>query len=57
MMLEGEAQIRVDGVKELIRVGRGETILLPAAMKNPVIKTLSPCVWLEVTFPTDAARG
>jgi len=57
MMLEGQAQIHVDGIKEPVRFARGETILLPAAMKNPVIKTLSPCVWLEVTFPTDAAVG
>jgi hypothetical protein len=27
-------------------------VLLPARMKDPVIKTLSDCVWLEVTFPT-----
>ena len=28
------------------------TILLPAEMKQPRIKTLSDCHWLEVTFPT-----
>ena len=52
MMLEGEAQVKVDGVKEPIRFKRGETVLLPARMKNPVIKTLADSVWLEVTFPT-----
>jgi mannose-6-phosphate isomerase len=57
MMLEGTAEVRVAGIKEPIRFGRGETILLPAQMKNPVIKTLSDCVWLEVTFPTSAASG
>ncbi|MDB5331790.1 MAG: manA, partial [Phycisphaerales bacterium] len=51
MMLEGEAQVKVDGLKEPVRFSRGDTVLLPAAMKNPVIKTLSSCVWLEVTFP------
>jgi mannose-6-phosphate isomerase-like protein (cupin superfamily) len=54
MMLEGEAQIKVDGVKEPTRFKAGETILLPAGMKNPVIKTLTDCVWLEVTFPNTA---
>ena len=52
MMLEGEASVRVDGVKEPTHFKRGETVLLPARMKNPVIKTLKDCVWLEVTFPT-----
>ena len=52
MMLEGEASVRVDGVKEPTHLKRGETVLLPAKMKNPVIKTLRDCVWLEVTFPT-----
>jgi mannose-6-phosphate isomerase len=51
MMLEGEAEIRVEAVPEPTRFKRGETILLPAAMKNPVIKTLSDCAWIEVTFP------
>ena len=55
IMLEGTAEVRVQGVaglSEPTRFTRGETILLPAAMKDPVIKTLSDCVWLEVTFPT-----
>jgi mannose-6-phosphate isomerase len=54
IMLEGTAEIRVQGVpgmSEPTRFTRGETVLLPAAMKNPVIKTLTDCVWLEVTFP------
>ena len=54
IMLEGTAEIRVNGVaglSEPTKFTRGETILLPAAMKDPVIKTLSDCVWLEVTFP------
>jgi hypothetical protein len=42
----------VDGVKEPTRFGRGDTVLLPADMKNPIIKTTNDCVWLEVTFPT-----
>ena len=52
IMLEGEASVRVDAVKEPTHFRRGETVLLPAKMKNPVIKTVKDCVWLEVTFPT-----
>ncbi|HEY1629153.1 MAG TPA: type I phosphomannose isomerase catalytic subunit [Tepidisphaeraceae bacterium] len=52
MMLEGKSQVKVDGVKEPTIINKGDTVLLPAEMKNPVIKTLSDCVWLEVTFPT-----
>jgi mannose-6-phosphate isomerase len=52
IMLAGEAEVKVDDVKEPTRMTRGETILLPASMKNPIIKTNSDCVWLEVTFPS-----
>src|SRR5689334_518442 len=52
IMLAGEAQVTVDGMKEPTRFARGETVLLPAMMKKPVIKTLSDCQWLEVTFPS-----
>lgn len=52
MMLEGEAEIRVGDLKESVKLARGDTVLLPAAMKNPILKTLKDCVWLEVTFPS-----
>ncbi len=52
IMLQGECQLRVDGVQEITTVKPGQTVLLPAQMKNPMIKTLTDCVWLEVTFPT-----
>ena len=51
IMLEGKAQVKVDGMKEPTVFQKGDTVLLPAVMKNPVIKTFSDCVWLEVTFP------
>ena len=54
IMLQGEAEVRVHGLREPTRFKPGDTVLLPAAMKNPVIKTLADCVWLEVTFPTAA---
>jgi mannose-6-phosphate isomerase len=51
MMLEGSAQLTVAGLAEPTAVQRGQTVLLPASMKNPCLKTLSDCTWLEVTFP------
>jgi mannose-6-phosphate isomerase len=54
IMLDGRAQVKVDGIKEPIAFKKGETVLLPAAMKNPTIKTLTDCTWLEVTFPSPA---
>jgi hypothetical protein len=51
IMLAGSARIKVDGIKDPVRFTHGETILLPPAMKNPVLKTLSECEWLEVKFP------
>jgi mannose-6-phosphate isomerase len=55
MMLEGKAEVRVSDLTEPVAVSRGETILLPARMKNPTIKTLTDCSWLEVTLPTSTA--
>ncbi len=52
MMLDGHADLRVEGTREPTHVARGDTVLLPAVMKNPTIKTLTDCVWLEITFPT-----
>jgi len=57
VVLEGSAEVRVDGMKEPTRFTRGETVLLPAEMKNPIIKTTTDCVWLEVTFPKVAEVG
>ena len=54
IMLEGSAHVKVDDLPDPVQFTRGETVLLPAQMKNPVIKTLTDCVWLEVTFPTKA---
>ncbi len=51
VMLEGEVEVKVDGMKEPTKAARGETVLLPAKMENPILKTVSDAVWLEVTFP------
>lgn len=52
MMLQGSAEVRVDGVDHVTKLSPGQTVLLPARMKNPILKTLTDCVWLEITFPT-----
>ena len=57
IVLEGQAEVRVAGVREPTRFGPGETVLLPARMKDPVIRTMKDCVWLEVTFPTEPEVG
>jgi mannose-6-phosphate isomerase len=57
VMLEGEAQVKVADVKEPTTFKKGDTVLLPAAMNQPVIKTTNDCVWLEVTFPTTPEVG
>ncbi len=51
IVLDGQAQLTCKGVEPTdFRIG--DTLLLPAGMKNPVLKTLTDCNWLEVTFPT-----
>jgi mannose-6-phosphate isomerase len=50
IMLDGQAEVKVDDVTEPTRFGRGDTVLVPASMKKPVLRTMTDCVWLEVTF-------
>jgi mannose-6-phosphate isomerase len=51
MMLDGRAQLNVADLPEPVTLTRGETILLPAKMNQPVLKTLTDCAWLEVRLP------
>lgn len=51
MILQGQAEVRVEGMRQAVEFGQGDTLLLPAEMRNPTIKTKTDCVWLEVTFP------
>jgi mannose-6-phosphate isomerase len=53
IMLEGKAQLSAEGY-EPTTVKTGDTVMLPAVMKNPSLKTLSNCAWIEVTFPVHA---
>jgi len=50
MMLEGQAIIR-SGSTDECSIIRGETVLLPAALKQPVLRSTNACSWLEITVP------
>lgn len=52
MMLEGELELRVADLREPVKVKKGETVLLPAKMDRPTLRTLSACQLLEVTIGT-----
>ncbi len=52
IMLQGQAKIRCDGIKEPTHLRWGDTVLLPAGIKNAILTTVTDCVWLEVTFST-----
>jgi mannose-6-phosphate isomerase len=49
IMLDGQVRITASGATG--QFGRGDTVLLPAAMRNPVFKTAAPSRWLEIGFP------
>lgn len=51
IVLEGKASVKVKG-GESTSIARGDTVLLPAKMREAVIRTEEKCVWLEVTFPS-----
>jgi len=50
MMLSGQAQITAKGAAP-VTLSVGDTVLLPADMKQPVLKADTDCQWLEVTIP------
>jgi len=50
VVLEGSGEIRHGGGAE--HFGKGDVVILPAALKTPKLKTTSDCIWLEVTIPT-----
>lgn len=51
MMLEGTAEVSVQALPEPVVITKGQTVLFPAAMDNPTLKTRTDCTWLEVTIP------
>lgn len=51
MVLEGRGDVRCSDLKEPLRFARGDTVLLPAAMRDGIVRTHDRCMWLEVTVP------
>ena len=51
IMLQGNARLTVADQTQPIDLAMGDTVLLPAEMKQPMIQTLTDCIWLEVTLP------
>ncbi len=51
MMLSGRAAVTWGGGRERMEIGRGETVLLPAALREARLVTSEECAWLEVTLP------
>jgi len=56
IMIEGNAGVSVDELPQPVTFTRGDTLLLPAVMKNARLHTASDCHWLEVTFPVGASQ-
>jgi hypothetical protein len=57
VVLEGRGEIHYGG-SGCEHFEKGEAVILPAELKQGVLKTETDCVWLEVTIPTpsDAAK-
>jgi len=53
IVLEGRGEIRY-GNNAAEPFGRGDVVILPAALPDPVLKTETPCTWLEVTLPVES---
>jgi mannose-6-phosphate isomerase len=51
IVLEGKGEIHYPGPGEQLAFSRGDTVLIPAGLRDARLKTLTPCMWLEVTIP------
>ncbi len=50
IILQGQGVIAVDG-QAPTAFTRGDTLLLPPEMKDPRVRTIAQCAWLEVRLP------
>lgn len=57
MVLDGAGTIRCDGLKEPIRFGVGDTVLLPAGLKNGRVAVEEVSTWLEISIPVVSSLG
>jgi mannose-6-phosphate isomerase len=51
IVLRGEAEIRVQGMDEPVKLRKGETVLLPPKIPLAIASTLNECSYLEITLP------
>lgn len=51
MMLEGTGAVLTGSSETDTPFRRGDTILLPAALRDPRVRTDEDCAWLEITLP------
>lgn len=52
IVTHGTLDIGARSHSESVAASRGEVVLLPAALVNPVISSASGCSWLDVSFPS-----
>jgi len=55
MVLEGAGEVSCDGLAEPIRFGVGDTVLLPAGMKNGRVRVDEVATWLEISVPVPSS--
>lgn len=51
IVLEGRGELTGPGQREPLPFGRGDTVVLPASLREMRLKVLEGCMWLEVTVP------
>ena len=57
MVLEGRGAVRYGASGAKLSFGRGDTLLLPAALREGRVVAEEDCVWLEVTLPAASQPG
>jgi len=50
IVLAGQGVVTCEGFPQ-VAFARGDTLLLPGGMKNPMVKTIAEAAWLEVRVP------
>ena len=52
IVTNGTVDLHARGLPEPVRAARGDVVLMPAALKNPIVTSTQSGSWLEVTFPS-----
>lgn len=55
MVLEGHGTIACDGLPKPLEFTVGNTLLLPAGLKNGRVRANENCMWLEVSVPIESS--